>query len=67
MHFTVSTKRPVLVPRRPAARRALLEAGGIRRPPGRAPPHVDGALPPRGERPWPMVLRERLLVGRVFR
>ena len=59
-----STKRPVLMPFWPAARRALLEASLIRRPLGWAPPHVDGALPPRGERQWSVVLRECLFWAR---
>ena len=47
---------------RPAALRALLQAGVVVR---RTPPHVDGALPPRGERLRPVVLRE-CLGGSVF-
>ena len=47
---------------RPAALRALLQAGVVVR---RTPPHVEGALPPRGERLRPVVLRE-CLGGSVF-
>ena len=56
------------MPLRPATLRALLEAGVVaasRRSPGGTPAHVDGALPPRGERLRPVVLRE-CLGGSVF-